>query len=91
MKQSWTDAEFEVISGPNHAPPVRWQPKPREFDIINALRWCYLGTLGFGVLVTVIVGVLGGDIDTRDEVRTADYRLKPGPQADGTVAVAPVD
>ena len=91
MKRSIvTDAEFEVVSGPIH-PVIAWQKPRREIDLLAIIRWFYVGLLAIAAGMTALVGLAGGDIDTRDEVAAVEYKLEPGLQPDGTIAVAPVD
>lgn len=76
------DAEFEVVSGPS---PVRWGPKPRRDwnrilwgpkDGLQALRLIYGGVIVFFALLTALMGLSGGDIDTRDDL-AADAARQP--------------
>jgi hypothetical protein len=63
--RGYTDAEYEVISGPV---PVRWSRRRRKpGDPMAPFRWLFFGLLGFAVLMTVIAGLAGGDIDTTDD------------------------
>ncbi len=79
MKRDFTDAEFEVVSGPT---PVRWQKVRKRQTPIH--EWLFAGFFGLLALFVALIGFLGGDIDTKDEVQawkdrqpvaaTIDYR-----------------
>lgn len=68
MRKDFTDAEFEVISGPS---PVRWDQRRsmRPKRKVPIHEWVIAGLFGGLALFVALVGFSGGDIDTRDDVR----------------------
>lgn len=67
-RRDFTDANFEVISGPT---PVRWQkPRSRPVRGLGALSWVWWGLIVAVALFTAAMGLGGADLDTRDAVAT---------------------
>lgn len=61
------DAQFEVISGPT---PVRWQPKRRKpTGGLSVIRLLYGGLICLIAGYTLLLGLAGADLDTRDSVQ----------------------
>jgi hypothetical protein len=66
------DAEFEVIRGPS---PVHWQAQPRKAGVLW-YQWVYGGLIVLVAGYTLLLGLAGADLDTRDAV-AADAARAP--------------
>lgn len=66
--RDFIDADFKVISGPS---PVRWDPRhsARARRKIPVHEWVIAGLFGGMALFVALIGMSGGDIDTRDDVQ----------------------
>lgn len=65
MTQRWTDAEFEVVRGPS---PVRWSPGRRRASGLTWVRVAYGALILLVAGYTLLLGLAGADLDTRDAV-----------------------
>lgn len=82
------DADFEVVHDPRWS-VVNWQkPRLTPNELLAPLRWGLLTILGLGALFTLMIGLLGGDVDTNmPKAAPASKVATPA----GVIAVQPVE
>lgn len=74
MTKKVIDADFEVISGPS---PVRWEREPAPLrPRVLWYQWVYMGLICLVAGYTLLLGLAGADLDTRDAV-AADVAREP--------------
>lgn len=83
-KPDFIDAEFVVVRAPHGAEPVQWQPRRRVPAGLSVVRWAFFSLIMLAAGCTALVGLSGGDIDTRPEPRPAPVL------SDDVLAVPPV-
>jgi hypothetical protein len=64
------DAKFEVVSGPM---PVRWQPRPEKART-PWFKIAYAALIALVAGYTLLLGLAGADLDTRDAVAADEAR-----------------
>lgn len=89
MRQRYTDVEFEIVSDPRGRRIVPWkaqrEPK-RRLNALEIIQWSYVGLLAGVAALTALVGLLGGDVDTRPAPKPAARALPAN-----VIAIPPVE
>ena len=73
------DAEFEVVDAPRRRPVVYGRAqRAGGDDPLAPLRWVYGAILAITAVMTLLVGLSGGDLDTRPEEPARTASPSPG-------------